>query len=151
MVPEHTYIAQWGIVLAVARRFHFVEVVLVQLSDETRHVAVFEVFREYRAGEFLALQLFAIVSIRKSGTQVSARVRKPPGLKSHLNHDKGVAVLSPSSYILMGWVFEHSTSRRVSDACCRWRESRIRGEVAQSWLPKEFPDLHPQHGVSLLI
>lgn len=58
-----TYIAQWGIVLAVARRFHLVKVVLVQLSDKTRHVAVLEVFREDRAGEFLALLRKHIVSI----------------------------------------------------------------------------------------
>lgn len=75
---------------------HFVEIVLVQLPDKTRHVAVLEVLWEDRASEFFVLGM--------SEYEHDGRHQ----FKPYLNNNECVTILAPSSDILMRWVLKHS-------------------------------------------
>lgn len=82
------------------------EVVLVELSHETRHVAVLEVLREDRAGELLILH----GASENSGLFHTAAPSR--GKEKYLYNDKGVAIFPPSCHILMRRVLEHSRERQ---------------------------------------
>ena len=68
-----------------------VEVIFVELSDETGKIAVFEVFRQDGLGESLILGGWSDIMTRK-GEAVSR-------WGANLEHDKALAVITPSHHL----------------------------------------------------
>lgn len=100
MDPKHvqreTYVAIGRGGVAIAGWLDLVKVVLVELANKARHVAVLEML-----GQDGSRKLFALVGEYESIT----RIRRTGGARnkalSHLDDDERVAILSPSSDILM--------------------------------------------------
>ena len=74
----------------------FVEVILVQLADEAREVAVFEMFGQDGFGESLILRRVRIAKPRCAGG-------------THLENHETVPFVAPSDHLRIGRILEHSS------------------------------------------
>jgi len=86
----------------------FVKVVLVQLSDETGKVAVFEVFRQDMFRELLVLQEVAISMLFRPVLHQCAIMGCTDISFTNLEHNKAITLVTPSHYALILWVLQHS-------------------------------------------
>src|SRR6478735_7087358 len=91
-----TYVGAVGRRATIVCLSHFVKIILVQLSDETGHIAVLEVLGKDGTSKFFVLGWLAFCR--------SQRQQFNP----YLDNDKGVTIFAPSSDILMRRVLEHS-------------------------------------------
>ena len=78
---------------------HFVEVILVELPDEAREVAVLEMFRQDGLGEPFILRTRSI-----SRWGLCLLLVDPRYLENH----KASAIVTPSYDLGVGWILQHS-------------------------------------------